>query len=963
MNYARRISLRLVRCISLCLCAAVVLTSLLIAPISEASKSRPALKRKARVQNGGQSDDRKTQKVTPAPPQPGPPFPNLPNLDEVRRRPPEIPHAPLPVPSTLRSRRKPLRAGTVSLSSLPRPRQATLIALATDRERFSETRGAPSTADVVGRLHHSRITLSPAANSTSFAAPVPIAPTNLTVSATSSTHIQLSWTASSGAVDHYQIERSISLAGPFTPIANATSASFDDTNVANLHSYLYRVRAIDVLGGQSAPSNMVFGTAISFLDPQLFANVTEIKAQHLYDLRAAVNAVRALVPGMNAATWTQNNLYRAIIYGNDVQELRNRLDEALASLRAPVSAYEDPQLVSGVTPIRKKHVEQLRERSTSGVISSSSQAHAESSLARLDPFNQTGDQLRARDCEWSVSLLSLSGRAGLDLGLGLSYSSLIWTHAGSTMYFDEDYGSPSPGFRLGFPTIQDPFFDNQAGVNARLLITSSGQRVELRQLGTSNVYEAADSSYLQLIDYGSSLLVRTTDGTQMSYGKFGPDWTCVQIEDRNGNLIVANYNGYGDITDLTDTLGRTIAFNYDVNANISIIKQTLAGQSQPHTWISFSWGTQTMHPNFALPVVGTYDNETIPVLTQVGFDDGSYYTFDYSGVGQVTTIHRHTSDNIQRAYTAYNYDGSNSDCPRITASRVWAESWTGINGLPSEVTTQFTVDGDGGHRMTLPDSTVYKEYYGSSTIWQRGLTTTAKSYASVSDANADSWKKQTTTSWTHDGAANATYPINPRVTQTYVDDGTNHRKTTISYTSFALPSDVYEYDSDASTIKRRTHTDYNLTGTYTDKRIIGLPSAKFVCDGAGSQTEVPCSDTSGSALVSKVTFQYDEAASVEYQGAPTQHDSTFDSTTFQAIQRRANLSSAYRYDVTSPTQYTSVIMFYNTAGSLIRTKQEHTAGVWHQRNIGYSDSRRRARKARWVPFKRSPMTAPSASNK
>src|SRR5437588_7545753 len=153
MNYPRRISLRLVRCISLCLCAAVVSTSLLIAPISEASKSRPALKRTAKVQNGGQSDDRKAQKVIPAPPQPGPPFPNLPNLDEVRRRPREVPRAPLPIPSTLRSRRKPLRVGGVNSSSTS---QATVNVPVP--ERFRDTRASNIEA---GRLHHIRITTPP----------------------------------------------------------------------------------------------------------------------------------------------------------------------------------------------------------------------------------------------------------------------------------------------------------------------------------------------------------------------------------------------------------------------------------------------------------------------------------------------------------------------------------------------------------------------------------------------------------------------------------------------------------------------------------------------------------------------------------------------------------------------------------------------------------------------------------
>jgi PKD repeat protein len=63
--------------------------------------------------------------------------------------------------------------------------------------------------------------------------------------------------------------------------------------------------------------------------------------------------------------------------------------------------------------------------------------------ARNDPFNQPGNGLASRDAEWNVSLLSLPGRAGLDLGLSLSYSSMVWTHSGPYIYFDEDNGWPS----------------------------------------------------------------------------------------------------------------------------------------------------------------------------------------------------------------------------------------------------------------------------------------------------------------------------------------------------------------------------------------------------------------------------------------------------------------------------------------------------------------------------------------
>jgi hypothetical protein len=105
-------------------------------------------------------------------------------------------------------------------------------------------------------------------------------------------------------------------------------------------------------------------------------------------------------------------------------------------------------------------------------------------------MNQSGGGLLSRDASWNLPLLSLPGRAGLDLGLSLSYSSAVWTRSGPYIYFDEDNGFPSPGFRLGFPTVQQRFFDVQVSANAYVLITG-GNRTELRQIGATNVYEAA----------------------------------------------------------------------------------------------------------------------------------------------------------------------------------------------------------------------------------------------------------------------------------------------------------------------------------------------------------------------------------------------------------------------------------------------------------------------------------------
>src|SRR5687768_5636221 len=170
--------------------------------------------------------------------------------------------------------------------------------------------------------------------------------------------------------------------------------------------------------------------------------------------------------------------------------------------------------------------------------------------ARVNPKNQPGNGMLTRDGTWSVPLLSLPGRAGLDLGLGLSYSSMVWTRTGPDgpyIHFDEDNGFPSPGFRLGFPTVQRKVFDAQTARNSFLFITAAGRRVDLRQVGTSNIYEAGNSSYLQLIDNSPTptLLVRSTDGTQLSFVEINNEYSCTQIKDRNGNYISVNHNGLG----------------------------------------------------------------------------------------------------------------------------------------------------------------------------------------------------------------------------------------------------------------------------------------------------------------------------------------------------------------------------------------------------------------------------------
>jgi YD repeat-containing protein len=204
--------------------------------------------------------------------------------------------------------------------------------------------------------------------------------------------------------------------------------------------------------------------------------------------------------------------------------------------------------------------------------------------ARRRPINETGQagvDLGSRNFNWSLPLLNLPGRAGLDLNLTLSYNSLVWTKDGSFMKFNADLGSPAPGFRVGLPTLQQRFLNPQTGIYAYMMVTPSGGRVELRQVGASNIYESQDGSYTQLdVSDPNALLVRTTDGTQFTYKPVtvNNEYRCTKIKDHNGNYISADYNWTnGHLQTITDTLGRLVTFVYDGNSNLQAIQQTWNG--------------------------------------------------------------------------------------------------------------------------------------------------------------------------------------------------------------------------------------------------------------------------------------------------------------------------------------------------------------------------------------------------
>jgi len=184
----------------------------------------------------------------------------------------------------------------------------------------------------------------------------PLAPANVTATAQTATSILVSWSASATATSYQVFRRDNS--GAFNEIGTPTGTSFPDTVTAGT-AHLYRVRAVNG-SGASGDSAYDLATAVMFTDASLVAGTTTVKALHLTQLQAAVNAVRQLVTGLGNATFSDPNPSGVVIRAADILELRNALDAALGPLGRGTGGYTDSSL-SGV-PVKAVHFQQIRDR-------------------------------------------------------------------------------------------------------------------------------------------------------------------------------------------------------------------------------------------------------------------------------------------------------------------------------------------------------------------------------------------------------------------------------------------------------------------------------------------------------------------------------------------------------------------------------------------------------------------------
>lgn len=630
-----------------------------------------------------------------------------------------------------------------------------------------------------------------------------------------------------------------------------------------------------------------------------------------------------------------------------------------------------PLGVAGDTAVPSAYLKQV-----GGTVSADQLAQS-----RLAPKNATGaTDLYSKNFSWGTSLVSLPGRAGLNAGLGISYNSLVWTKSGSEIYFDADNANVSPGFRMGFPTIEPAYLDGKTGNYAYLMVTPSGGRVEFRQIVATNYYDTADSSYARLEVMNSSnpnapvealvLKVTTTDGTQMTYTWTGGAFRCSKVMDRNGNYITVAHNAYGQLEKITDTLGRVIKVFYDTEGYPLTVRQAwgsgtngsgalTTGDANMHVWATFSYTTQAITTDFdgSLTVVGPPNTTAVKVLDKIAYPDGSSTRFTYNGYAQVYKVENWSAEvtPVELNHVRVNLDSPGNDrfdVPTFDETWNWAKDFNNDNEVHTITTSTagetYTPPVGSNETATLITVTtvghpnqLQSKVFVAQSGYREGLPIATEDWTE----GASGWTKQrwTWTKYTQDNESLA-YPLNPRVVETRVGDAGNTKRTTIDYlpisqnspvAKYGLVSRVDTYDANLTTVIKRAETDYNLSSAYTDRRLIGLPS-ETRSYGVASSAGV----FSGSLnLIARATYVYDGSsfgdANLNQNISPTQHDTNYGAS---LVTGRGNLTSATSWEAPNSTTSITTSVKYNTAGSVVARTSPWDGSGTRTVKIDYADA-------------------------
>jgi hypothetical protein len=148
-------------------------------------------------------------------------------------------------------------------------------------------------------------------------------------------------------------------------VTSAASGSGDGTvsftagrNTGAARAASLTIAGMTVTVNQAAVPVSVFGP---FSDPVLTSGLSPVRAIHIIELRARIDALR-IRAGLAAFSWTDANIAAGVtlIKGAHIAELRAALSAVYQAAGRTAPAYTDPTLVAGVTTMKAAHMMELR---------------------------------------------------------------------------------------------------------------------------------------------------------------------------------------------------------------------------------------------------------------------------------------------------------------------------------------------------------------------------------------------------------------------------------------------------------------------------------------------------------------------------------------------------------------------------------------------------------------------------
>jgi RHS repeat-associated protein len=513
--------------------------------------------------------------------------------------------------------------------------------------------------------------------------------------------------------------------------------------------------------------------------------------------------------------------------------------------------------------------------------------------------------LGSQSYNYVVPILSLPGRAGMDLNLNLYYNSRVWDidTINGTATFNADRDFPSYGFRLDFG-----FLEYDVNNDEYILTERDGTKHALPNIGG---YNSTDGTY---INFNSTTKVITyKNGTTVLYSPFPSDANLsrpIQIKDTNGNYIsiayVAHFLSSSDqlIQSITDTLGRIINFHYDGSNRLSYIDQNVAVSTVDptgvHRYVTLAWGTKygtgQAWYNFAGFTVGAPDNVTpLNVLTGCTYANNTGYRFTYGDWGiinKIENLNNNTSTPVTRSYVSYDYPlasaGAQTDAPTYLHETISPD------GLDTNTSVWTYAASKAGTGVVTAMSVTEPAPFNNVTVTNLDPATGLLSSVQRKDSSG---KILQTTSyiWTTSGGAN----VPGSITSTLNDTGQQSSVQYSNYDAFGNTLDVKEFDFGGALL-RETVTTY-APAPFTTQHILNLPTQILVKNGAGT-------------TIARTDISYDDSGSINTNITDAaSHDNS--------LTVHGNLSSITRYsDAAGGSGGVTRHFFYDSTGN-VRTAE------------------------------------------